>query len=108
MELDYHYTLEELGLFQENTKITLTEFWNSKEDLAIHCNTEEKAKQLLKAFDKMGKKWCDEDSYIGNNYWYDKKENTCYSNNNEYGSIDWYKEYDYKVYEFEDVIIEEK
>ena len=39
---------------------------------------------------------------------YDKKENTCYSNNNGYCSIDWCKEEDYKVYEFEDVIIEEK
>lgn len=88
-------------------KITLKEFWKSKEDLAIHCDTEEKANKLLRAFNKIGKKWCDEDSYIGNNYWYDKKENTCYSNNNGYCSIDWCKEVNYKVYEFEDVIIED-
>lgn len=107
MEVDKNYTLEALGLFQENTKITLTEFWNSKEKLAIHCDTEEKANKLLRAFNKIGKKWCDDDSYIGNNYWYDKRENTCYSNDNGYTSINWYKENDYKIYEFDDVIIEE-
>ncbi len=84
-------------------KITLKEFWNSKEKLAIHCDTEEKANKLLRAFNKIGKKWCDDDSYIGNNYWYDKRENTCYSNDNGYTSINWYKENDYKIYEFEDV-----
>lgn len=31
--------------------ITLTEFWNSEEELSIHCDTEEQAKKLLKAFD---------------------------------------------------------
>lgn len=90
-------------LDEQKTKITLPEFWKSKEKLAIHCDTEEKANKLLKAFDKLGKKWCDEDSYIGNNYWYDKRENTCYSNDNGYTSINWYKENDYKIYEFEDV-----
>lgn len=43
IESNKPYTLKDLGLFQENTKITLTEFWNSKEKLAIHCDTEEKA-----------------------------------------------------------------
>ncbi len=83
--------------------ITLKKFWKSKEKLAIHCDTEEKANKLLRAFNKIGKKWCDDDSYIGNNYWYDKRENTCYSNDNGYTSINWYKENDYKIYEFEDV-----
>lgn len=107
MEINRDYTLEELGLFQENTKITLTEFWNSKEDLAIHCNTEEKAKQLLKAFDKMGKKWNAGGSYLKNIWWDSYKQNTCYDNNNRYSYVDWYKANNYKIYEFEDVIIEE-
>ena len=48
---------------QPNKKITLKEFWESKEELAIHCNVEEKAKALLCAFDKMGKEWCSGDLY---------------------------------------------
>ncbi len=107
MELNKTYTLDELGLFQENTKITLTEFWNSKEKLAIHCDTKEKAKQLLKAFDKMGKTWSAGSKYLEYNYWNSYKQNTCYNNNNGYCSIDWCKEEDYKIYEFEDVIVED-
>lgn len=38
-------------------KITLTEFWNSKEQLVIHCDTEDKANKLLKTFDKLGIKY---------------------------------------------------
>lgn len=50
-------------------KIKLTEFWNSKEYLVIHCDTQKKANELLKAFDKLGKKWADGDSYLGDTYY---------------------------------------
>ena len=97
----------------KNNKITLEEFWNSKEKLAIHCDTEEKANKLLKAFDKLGKEWKSGQSYLKNILWYSYQDKTCYDNSNRYGPIYWYKghEYigdEYKVYEFEDVIIEEK
>ena len=84
-------------------KITLSEFWNSEKELAIHCNTEEKAKKLLKAFDKLGKTWGTGDSYLEFNCWNDYKEETCYSNNRGYASIDWCRASGYKVYEFEDI-----
>lgn len=90
-------------------KIKLSEFWNSKEKLAIHCDTEEKANKLLKAFDKLGKKWACGNSYLENNYWrVYEKEDTCYNNNNMYASINWYKIKGYKIYEFEDVDFEEE
>lgn len=97
----------------KNNKITLEEFWKSEEKLAIHCKMEEQAIKLLKEFDKMGKKWKSRDSYKKNILWYSYKEKTCYDNSNGYGPIYWYNgnEYtgdEYKVYEFEDVIIEEK
>ena len=88
-------------------KITLKEFWNSRDHLAIHCGTEEKADKLLDAFDKYCEKWIVDYRYIDNNYWDDEKENTCYSNGHGYNSIDWYKANDYKIYEFEDVIFED-
>lgn len=37
--------------------MTLEEFFKSKEGLAIHCDTEDKANRLLKAFDRLGEKW---------------------------------------------------
>lgn len=88
----------------KNNKITLKEFWNSKEHLAIHCKTEEQANKLLKAFDKLGKKWSSGNSYLEVNCWNGYEENTCYSNNNGYTFINWYKENNYKIYDFEDVI----
>lgn len=48
-------------------KITLSEFFKNDEKLAIHCDTEEKANLLLKAFDKMGKKWFAGNSYLERN-----------------------------------------
>ena len=107
MEVGKHYTLEELGLVQKEYKITLTEFWNSKEKLAIHCNTEEKANKLLTLFDKMGKKWCSRESYLEINRWDRYKENTCYSNTHGYCYINFFKKNGYKVYEFKDVDFEE-
>ena len=103
MENFKEYTLKELGLFQKEYKITLTEFWNSKEKLAIHCNAEEKANKLLKAFDKLGKKWFSESSYLKINHWDIYEKNTCYNNNNGYSCFDWHKENGYNIYEFEDV-----
>lgn len=86
----------------EPKKITLKEFFESKQELAIHCDTEEKAKQLLSAFDKMGKKWS-----TGNRY-------TEFNNWNNYGQIIYYNDGTYAtlrdiesnvcmVYEFENV-----
>lgn len=100
MEAGKEYTLADLGL---NYKITLKEFWNSKEKLAIHCDTEEKANKLLEAFDKMGKKWYDGDSYIGDTQWYNAKETTCYSNRNGYCNTYGFEKDGWKIYEFEDI-----
>lgn len=88
---------------KKKCKITLREFWNSKKPLAIHCNTEEEAKKLLKAFDKLGKKWCDGDSYLADDCY---RRDICYDNNCEHGYYVYYKGAKYKIYEFEDVDLE--
>jgi hypothetical protein len=84
-------------------KITLKEFWNSENKIAIHCKTTEEAKQLLNAFDKLGKSWSDGKSYLGMDHYNNYKEYTCYSNINGYCYIDWYKKNDFKIYEFDEV-----
>ena len=90
---------------EERKKITLKEFWKSKEHLAIHCDTEEKANRLLKAFDKMGKKWIDGDSYLEINCWSEYKEHTCYDNDKDsgYSPVNFYNADNYTIYEFEDI-----
>ena len=89
-------------------KIKLSEFWNSKEKLAIHCKTEEQAIKLLKEFDKIDKKWASGNSYLEVNCWNEYEEDTCYSNSNGYTFINWYKKNNYKIYDFEDVDFEEE
>lgn len=89
---------------KQKYKITLTKFWNSEKPLAIHCDTEEKAKKLLKAFDKLGKKWCDGDSYLDDDCYY--RRDTCYDNNCEHSYYSYYKAAKYKIYEFGDVDLE--
>lgn len=86
-----------------NKKITLKEFWESKEKLVIHCDTEEKAKTLLSAFDKMGKRWRSIDKYTSKNCWNIYEEDTCYSNDGFYDNKDFYIGQGVTIYEFEDV-----
>lgn len=84
-------------------KITLTQFWKSKKFLVIQCKTEEEANKLLEAFDKLGKTWCSGTSYLGNNFWNNYTENTCYSNKGMYGRYNFFKNNYYIIYKFNDV-----
>lgn len=86
-------------------KITLNEFWNSKKFIAIHCSSKEKAKKLLGAFESLGKKWCDGESYLNETNWDDYYEDTCYSNLNGYSGVCFYCEMGFDIYEFDDVIL---
>lgn len=86
----------------KNKKITLKDFFESDKKLAIHCDIEEKAKKLCKAFDKMGKKWNSGNSYLETNwsYFLDK---TCYLNSRIICDTMFCKYKKYKVYEFEEI-----
>lgn len=88
-------------------KITLSEFWanKGKKNMAIHCKTKEQAKELLKAFDRVGEKWRDCDSYKEVLYWDKWKEKTLYSNINGCAELGGarHKYRDYKVYKFDEV-----
>ena len=88
-------------------KITLKEFWESGKKLTIHCNTEEEAKKLLMAFDKLGKEWTSGKSYAEESYYDDLFcSSTCYSNDHRYGDYEDCKKENYEIYEFEDVDLE--
>ena len=94
---------------QPKTKfaITLTEFWNSTEPMAIHCDTREKSEKLLKAFDKSGKKWFNGDVYTDVLNYSKYGANTCYDNGSTFGEHHYYDTMNnVKIYEFEDVDLE--
>lgn len=91
-----------------SVKITLEEFFESDNNLAIHCDTEEKAVKLLTAFNKMGKRWRNNQSYLEENNWRRFKEKTCYENDGTYCDKGFYLGTIYDVYEFEDVILDDR
>lgn len=84
-------------------KITLEEFWKNEEKIAIHCNTKEKAKKLLNAFDKMGMRWLSGVRYSKFDLYFGHGQNTCYSNDHQFCSYEFYKKHDYIIYEYEDI-----
>lgn len=88
---------------QTNKKITLKEFWESKQKLVIHCDTEEKAKKLLSAFDKMGKRWISGYRYTEFNNWQNNEQETVYYNKGTFGNLRCIDSDVYMVYEFENV-----
>lgn len=81
-----------MKVWNRNT-IDLKKYKNSK--TVIHCDTEEKANDLLKYLDEQGIIWRIGDRLTENNYWEDYKERTCYNCNYEnvltYGSKYTYK-----------------
>ena len=85
--------------------MTIKEFFESKEKLAIHCDTEEKAKKLLKVFDKVCRCWANGESYAKYTNWEIYEEATCYSNNGYYGRIGYFKEF-YNIIEFDEIELE--
>lgn len=106
MELEEPYTLEQLGLIEpKKKKITLKAFFESRRALAIHCDTQEKANKLLKAFDKLGKKWISGNSYL-DSACIIKRSDVCYSNHNQFCGYRYYKLLGYKIYEFDEVDLE--
>ena len=80
-------------------KITITDFKNNSysKKMCIHCDTEEKAKILYENIKRS----------FGSAviHWNDYKETTCYTAYG-YGSIEYFKDNGYKIYEFEDIIFE--
>ena len=85
---------------KKNYKITLSEVLSMNPHFtAIHCDTEEKANELLIVFNKLGKKWVNGESYLADNYWRFETTETCYGLDGSSGISKWYD----TIYEFDEV-----
>ena len=82
--------------------MTLKEFFESNQLLAINLKTKEQSIIFSTEADKLGKKWSSEDSYLEFNYWDMDKEETCYDNEGTFETICFYKG-KCKVLNFEDI-----
>lgn len=89
--------------------MTLKEFFESKQLLAIHLKTKEQADIFSKEADKLGKKWISKSSYLEFNYWDTYNEKTCCDNQGLYADILYYDILEKcKVLNFEDIEWEEE
>ena len=93
------------------TKFSWEEFLNEKNYIAIHCKTENEAKDFCRKMHEHGLKWCTGESYLHKTDWNNYKEDTCYGNHGTYGTIGAYKHslcYTYTVFEYSDIFDEDR
>lgn len=88
-------------------RITLKEFFDSKEKVAIYCKTEDQADNLCIAFNSLGKTWLDGTSYALENC-FNCVDEICYCNDGMWCDKSSLKDNNWKIYEYKDIIFENK
>ena len=90
-------------IFKKTGMITIDEFWQLKEKLAIHCDKLWKAGVLLTVLGKLQRKDNRKDSSLSllEDYQIFDGEDSCYDNFGNNGNILDYKYDGYKIYAFE-------
>lgn len=81
-------------------------------NIAVHCDTEEKAKKFLQECENRGLEWIDGDSPMTNisNIWHINMEYTCYAIKNyviTYENVEYFKIVRYELIEYNDVLFED-
>nr|DAD73250.1 MAG TPA: hypothetical protein [Siphoviridae sp. ctxBC2] len=80
-------------------KFNWNEFKNKDNKIAVHCKTEEEAKDFCRQMHGHGMKWCNGESYLKNTNYNVHHEGTCYYGSGEYSSRDFAEKYNYKILE---------
>lgn len=88
-------------------KFNWKEFKNKDNKIAVHCKTEEEAKDFCKRMHEHGMKWRDGDSYLECTEYGKHLSETCYTGHGEFASYDFYKEREYKILEWSDYMDKE-
>ena len=81
---------------------------NYKGKFAMHCKTEEEARDFCNYLHSIGRKWSGRSLYKNNTMYSIYENNTAYAFNcGEYCSTTWYKEHGYTILEWEDFMNKE-
>lgn len=86
-------------------KFNWDEFKDEKNNIAVHCKTEEEAKDFCKRMHEHGMKWCSGESYLKETY-YSECEETCYIRG-EFSEYWYYKSNGYEILEWSDYMQKE-
>lgn len=88
-------------------KFNWDEFKDKDNKIAVHCKTEEEAKDFCRQMHGHGMKWCTGKSYMEKTNYEEYKGETCYYGNGEYSSRDFAEKYNYKILEWGDYMQKE-
>lgn len=88
-------------------KFNWDEFKNKDNKIAVHCKTEEEAKDFCRQMHGQGMKWRNEESYLKNTNYYMHNEGMCYCGDGEWSSLDIAENYNYKILEWSDYMQKE-
>ena len=85
----------------ENMEFNWEEFI-SNDKIAVHCETEEQAKDFCRKMHEHGLEWNNGKGYLEETYWNACKENTCYDGRGMYEDVNCYKRNNYTILEWSD------
>lgn len=88
-------------------KFNWDEFKDEKNNIAVHCKTEEEAKDFCKQMHGQGMKWHNGESYLKNTIYDMFNERTCYYGDGKYSSLDFAEKCNYKILEWDDYMQKE-
>lgn len=83
-------------------KFNWDEFKNMDNKIAVHCKTEEEAKDFCRKMHGHGMKWCNGESYMEKTNYETHHERTCYYGSEDYSTCDFAEKYNYKILEWGD------
>lgn len=88
-------------------KFNWDEFKNKYNKIAVHCKTEEEAKDFCKQMHEHGMKWCTGKSYMEKTNYEEYKGETCYAGSGEFSSYRYYNSEGYEILEWGDYMQKE-
>lgn len=88
-------------------KFNWDEFKNEENKIAVHCKTEEEAKDFCRKMHEHGMRWIDGDSYLEYTEYEGYLSATCYTGTRGYSYYDFYKNEGYKILEWSDYMNKE-
>lgn len=88
-------------------KFNWKEFKNKDNKIAVHCKTEEEAKDFCKRMHEHGMKWCTGKSYMEKTNYEEYKGETCYIRFGMFSSYRYYNSEGYEILEWSDYMNKE-
>ena len=88
-------------------KFNWDEFKNTGNKIAVHCKTDEEAKDFCKQMHEKGMRWSDGETLLENTVWYVHSEKTCYVYGVSFSHYKWAKKQGYRILEWSDYMQKE-